>query len=93
MTGASPSNGRGLAHGRAGLPTPSSTASYWHRDPSAKLIGHRTSNELPPSTDVVVIGSGITGVFAAQELVDAGRSVLMVEAREACWGATGRVCI
>jgi glycerol-3-phosphate dehydrogenase len=61
--------------------------------PSAKLIGHRTSNELPPSTDVVVIGSGITGVFAAQELVDAGRSVLMVEAREACWGATGRVCI
>jgi heterodisulfide reductase subunit A-like polyferredoxin len=61
--------------------------------PSAKLIGHRTSNELPPSTDVVVIGSGITGVFAAQELVDARRRVLMVEAREACWGATGRVCI
>ncbi|KAI1273296.1 FAD dependent oxidoreductase [Xylaria sp. FL0933] len=76
--------------GRAELPTPTSTSSYWHREPSTKLVGHRSSVELPLTADVVVIGSGITGTFAAQELVDAGRSVLMLEAREACWGATGR---
>ncbi|KAI0545620.1 FAD dependent oxidoreductase [Xylaria curta] len=85
-----PRGGRDLVDERAGLPTPISTISYWHREPSAKLIDHRTSNELPPSTDVIVIGSGITGAFAAQELVNAGRSVVMLEAREACWGATGR---
>ncbi|KAI1744646.1 FAD dependent oxidoreductase [Xylaria scruposa] len=90
MANTSPHGDRDLVDGRAGLPTPISTTSYWHRQPSAKLIGHRTSNELPLSTDVIVIGSGITGAFAAQELVNAGRSVVMLEAREACWGATGR---
>ncbi|KAI0410381.1 hypothetical protein F5X98DRAFT_381862 [Xylaria grammica] len=39
--------------------------------------------ELPQLPDVVVVGSGITGVLAAQELVDAGRNVVMLEAREA----------
>jgi glycine/D-amino acid oxidase-like deaminating enzyme len=53
--------------------------------------------------DVVVVGSGIVGAFAAwrllQDAQDNGLSgarsnvqnVLMLEAREACWGATGRV--
>lgn len=76
---------------QAELPTPNSTLSYWHRDPSKKLLGHRTTENLPSTADVVVIGSGITGTFAAQELVACGRSVVMLEAREACWGATGRV--
>jgi len=84
---------QGLSNGRAGLPTLVSTRSYWHREPSAKLTGHHTSSELPQLADVVVVGSGITGVFAAQELIDAGRNVIMLEAREACWGATGRVCL
>ena len=80
-----------LHHRQAELPTPSSTLSYWHRDPSVKLLGHRTTEDLPSTADVVVIGSGITGTFAAQELVVGGRGVVMLEAREACWGATGRV--
>lgn len=71
-------------------PSSNSTRSYWHRDPSDRLLGHRTT-ELPTTADVVIIGSGITGTFAARELVAGGRSVLMLEAREACWGATGRV--
>ncbi|OAQ83652.1 FAD dependent oxidoreductase [Purpureocillium lilacinum] len=79
-----------LQDGQAELPTPRSTHSYWHRDPSKKLLGHRTTTDLPPTADVVVIGSGITGAFAARELVAGGRCVLMLEAREACWGATGR---
>ncbi|KAI1425863.1 FAD dependent oxidoreductase [Xylaria sp. FL1777] len=75
---------------RAELPTPNSTHSYWHRDPSKTLLNHHTTEELPSTADVVVIGSGISGTFAARELVAGGRSVVMLEAREACWGATGR---
>lgn len=75
----------------AELPTANSTASYWLRDPSKKLLGHRTTQDLPATADVVLVGSGITGAFAARELVAGGRSVVMIEAREACWGATGRV--
>ncbi|KAI1352163.1 FAD dependent oxidoreductase [Xylaria sp. FL0043] len=75
---------------RAELPTPNSTHSYWHRDPSKRLLNHHTTENLPSTADVVVIGSGISGTFAARELVAGGRSVVMLEAREACWGATGR---
>ncbi|KAM3556465.1 hypothetical protein MY1884_005050 [Beauveria asiatica] len=79
-----------MQEGQAELPTPESTHSYWHHDPSPALLGHRTTDKLPEQADVVVVGSGITGAFAARELVDGGRDVVMLEAREACWGATGR---
>jgi glycine/D-amino acid oxidase-like deaminating enzyme len=50
---------------------------------------------LPTEADVVIIGSGITGAFAAHYLAtgEHGRDidVVMLEAREAAWGATGRV--
>ncbi|PNH71777.1 hypothetical protein VDGD_08608 [Verticillium dahliae] len=86
MTGAT------LRDGQADLPSERSTASYWHREPSEKLLGHRTTAELPATADVVIIGSGITGAFAAHFLKEANAAsdVLMLEAREACWGATGR---
>ena len=80
-----------LQPGQADLPNKDSTRSYWHKEPSRVLLGHRTTPELPPQADVIVVGSGITGAFAARELVGGGRRVLMLEAREACWGATGRV--
>ncbi|KAI0453397.1 FAD dependent oxidoreductase [Xylaria acuta] len=75
---------------RSELPCPNSTPSYWHSDPSKKLLGYCTTKDLPSTTDIVVIGGGITGTFAARELVAGGRSVVMIEAREAGWGATGR---
>jgi hypothetical protein len=89
--------------GCAPLPTPESTASYWHKEPSKILLNHRTTKDLPPVVDVVVVGSGIVGAFAAWRLLQDGQggelsgarrnvqNVLMLEAREACWGATGRV--
>jgi hypothetical protein len=80
-----------LLEQQADLPSAESTKSYWHQEPSQTLLGHRTTQELPAAADIVVVGSGITGAFAARELVNGGRSVLMLEAREACWGATGRV--
>lgn len=76
--------------GQAELPSVESTRSYWHQQPSDKLLGHRTTEDLPATADVVVVGSGITGAFAARELVKGGKKVVLLEAREACWGATGR---
>ncbi|KAF1816484.1 FAD dependent oxidoreductase, partial [Eremomyces bilateralis CBS 781.70] len=76
------------------LPTPSPSKSFWHSEPSSFLLGHRTTADLPSSADVVIIGSGITGASVARYLKEeegaAGLSVVMLEAREACWGATGR---
>lgn len=80
-----------LQPGQSDLPSKHSTNSYWHKDPSQILLGHRTTPDLPALADAVVIGSGITGAFAARALAGGGRRVLMLEAREACWGATGRV--
>ncbi|KAK1829048.1 putative fad dependent oxidoreductase [Podospora conica] len=84
------------AHRPCGLPVPNPSRSFWHSEPSATLLGHRTTEELPETADVVVVGSGITGAFAAWFLKNGvgggekGESVVMLEAREACWGATGR---
>lgn len=64
-------------------------------------MGHRSTRELPNHADVVVVGSGITGASVAHHLLrhhdEDGKkeneklNVVMLEAREACWGATGRV--
>ncbi|KAL8305421.1 hypothetical protein RB600_008348 [Gaeumannomyces tritici] len=78
---------------RAGLPCANATLSPWLKEPSKRLLGHRSTAELPGSADVVVVGSGITGAFAAHFLkagAARGQSVVMLEAREACWGASGR---
>ncbi len=79
----------------AKLPSKDSTASFWHREPSKILLGHRTTKELPTHADIVIVGSGITGASAARFLAEDPRAkdlhVVMLEAREACWGATGRV--
>lgn len=83
--------------GQASLPTPNSTKSFWHSQPDKYLLGHRTTIALPTEADVVIVGSGITGSNAARFLLqdDRGKdlSVVMLEAREACWGATGRVSL
>lgn len=83
---------REVVDGRAGLPVPNSTHSYWHKEPSAKLLGHRSTADLPSTTDTLIIGTGMTGSFAAHFLKQASpsSSLVMLEAREACWGATGR---
>jgi hypothetical protein len=83
--------------GQASLPTPNSTKSFWHSQPSKTLIGHRTTSCLPTKADIVIIGSGISGASAAyhlhEEHYDKSPNVVMLEAREACWGATGRVSV
>lgn len=84
-----------IRSGQASLPSTNPTASFWHTQPSKLLLSHRTTEHLPKEADVVIIGSGITGAFAAHYIdhhrASKGLNVVMLEAREACWGATGRV--
>lgn len=77
----------------AGLPVDNPSKSYWHSEPSEILLDHRTTKDLPLAADVVIVGSGITGAFAAHRLKEKAPNlnVVMLEARDACSGATGRV--
>ncbi|KAJ4383547.1 hypothetical protein N0V86_001600 [Didymella sp. IMI 355093] len=83
-----------MKHQRATLPTPTSSNSFWHSEPNEFLIGHRTTEKLPAEADILIVGSGITGTSAARYLAEderaKGKSIVLLEAREACWGATGR---
>ncbi|GFZ43442.1 hypothetical protein JCM24511_01162 [Saitozyma sp. JCM 24511] len=67
--------------------------SYWLQGVrNNPLLDHRTTETLPTAVDVVIIGSGITGALCALELLQGPEklSVVMLEARELCSGATGR---
>lgn len=74
----------------------SATVSYWMATtPKHQLPA--SLDALPASSDVVIIGSGITGVSCAYHLInllsESKRpisSITIVEARQFCTGATGR---
>ncbi|KAI3481043.1 hypothetical protein L1887_56817 [Cichorium endivia] len=74
----------------------SATVSYWMATtPKHQLPA--SLDALPASSDVVIIGSGITGVSCAYHLInslsESNRpisSITIVEARQFCTGATGR---
>lgn len=78
--------------GQAGTPSAKPTDSFWLKEPSQVLLHHRTTPSPPPSADVVIIGAGVAGAFAARNLaaLSPRTSIAMLEAREACSGATGR---
>ncbi len=46
--------------------------------------------QLPASADVVIVGSGVTGLNAARELARGGRDVVVLDRGEAGIGATSR---
>lgn len=78
------------------FPVPNSTASYWRSEPHW-LDEHRSTEELPQNADIVIIGTGIAGVSTAYHLLDEENddaspkpSILLLEARQVCSGATGR---
>ena len=74
-----------------GLPKPNPTISYW-QDPPANIASYRSSEALPASASIVIIGSGVTGSSVAFQLLSQapGLDVVLLEARTACSGATGR---
>jgi len=81
-----------------GLPVPNPTKSYWMHPPSAiAQHGSSADTRLPEYADVVIIGSGIAGTSVARTLLDRYEEtsdgplkVVMLDARDACSGATGR---
>ena len=76
-----------------GFPHPNPTVSYWQLPPHA-IANHRTTPNLPTSTnfDYVIIGSGVSGAATAFKLLsrNSSLSILMLEARTAASGASGR---
>ncbi|KAK0254720.1 hypothetical protein LTR91_021143 [Friedmanniomyces endolithicus] len=74
-----------------GLPRSHPTVSYW-QDPPADIADLRTTAELPAKADYVVVGSGISGSFIAYNILckQPEASVVILEARQAASGATGR---
>jgi glycine/D-amino acid oxidase-like deaminating enzyme len=75
-------------------PCDNPTRSYWQEPPDA--IADFRSPRFPGTADVVVIGSGITGAGVVWNLLrhephhSPPLAVVMLEARQACSGATGR---
>jgi hypothetical protein len=75
-----------------GLPVDNPTLPYW-TVPPINLPAHNNTTALPTHVDVIIIGSGITGVSCARTLLKKGPPglrVLVLEARDVCSGATGR---
>ncbi|WPH04749.1 FAD dependent oxidoreductase [Acrodontium crateriforme] len=73
-----------------GLPKSNPTESYWQQPP-LQSVAQLQSPALPKSTDVVIIGSGITGCSVAHQLLqDPSIKVTILEARDTTSGATGR---
>lgn len=89
-----------------GFPPAKPTLSQWQDDPPfPELVDIQTPGGPPPTADIVIIGSGISGVAIARTVLHelrrkgeelpaagagAGRRVVVLEARQLCSGATGR---
>ena len=75
------------------LPQANPTISYWQDPPDADVANYLSTENVPEIADTVIIGSGITGASTAYGLLSSGRAagkLVMLEARQACSGATGR---
>ncbi|KAF2763665.1 FAD dependent oxidoreductase [Teratosphaeria nubilosa] len=81
----------------AGEPFPVSnpTKPFWRTQPHP-LDNHRSTVKLPERADIVIIGAGCAGASTAYHLLQSFEQlnrkadIVILEAREACSGATGR---
>jgi hypothetical protein len=77
-----------------GIPQLNASIPYWTMPPSS-IARHGHDTPLPCDADIVIIGSGITGTSVAKAMLEQDRGVealqiVMLDARDACSGATGR---
>ncbi|KAL5332401.1 FAD dependent oxidoreductase superfamily [Aspergillus crustosus] len=76
------------------FPAPTSITPFWRSDPDP-IDNHRSTTELPSTTDIVIIGAGYAGASTAYHILDQADpsqrpSIVILEARQVCSGATGR---
>ncbi|KAJ5766948.1 uncharacterized protein N7511_004564 [Penicillium nucicola] len=76
------------------IPTQPGLTSWWRTEPH-HLDDHISSESVPKEADVVIIGSGISGASVAYNLLQQNKGpsrpkITILEARQACSGATGR---
>ena len=74
------------------FPVPDPVQSFWTSSPDP-LDEYRSSTKLPQQCAVLIIGAGYAGTSTAYHLMQNGfdmSSVLLLEARQICSGATGR---
>ena len=78
------------------FPCKEPTLPFW-RTGLHELDSHRSTEELPHSCDVLIIGGGYAGITASYHLLCGENSstspklsIVLTEAREACSGATAR---
>ena len=74
-----------------GLPVPHPSLPFW-TIPRSPIDTASATTPLPAHVDLVVIGSGITGTSVAYHALaaDPSLTVVVLEARDVCSGATGR---
>lgn len=78
------------------FPVANSVLSYWRKQ-LAPIDAHRSTTDLITEADIVIIGAGYSGASIVHHLLEECShvkrpipSILILEAREACSGATGR---
>lgn len=74
------------------FPHPTHSLPFWRTDPH-QLDNYRSTEDLPAQCDVLIIGAGYAGVTTAYHLLDANAAppkIVILEARQACSGATAR---
>ena len=62
------------------------TPIWWDDVPRPELH----AQNLPETTDVLIIGSGYTGLSAAIETARSGRDTIVLDAEDAGWGCSSR---
>ncbi|MGZ5898045.1 MAG: NAD(P)/FAD-dependent oxidoreductase, partial [Xanthobacteraceae bacterium] len=62
---------------------------FWHRTPHP-LANFQSTDRLPASADVVIIGAGLTGAAAAYRLRNSGRRVVLIDRGDPAGEASGR---
>ncbi|OJJ82338.1 NAD(P)/FAD-dependent oxidoreductase [Aspergillus glaucus CBS 516.65] len=78
------------------FPVGGGMTSFWRSQPDV-LDNNRSTETLPESSDIVIIGAGYTGAATAYHCIEQSQStgkekpsIVILEARQACSGATGR---
>ena len=75
------------------LPVPNPGKCFWQSD-THELHDHRSTENLPGTSDILIIGAGYAGISTTYHLVkdprNANQKITVLEARSVCSGATGR---